>query len=247
MHHLVTQRGRRLHSLASMEKLLKAREEYRETLKNSWWRAGKGREGLEGPRRTLVLVAVLAMMLGAAPAVFAQGANQTHQWPARPDSAAVGPDVAGPHKVGYSAAFHLTPNATPGVCPDAYANQCPVGPCVCLYLTGHANGNRIGKAPNGNVLGEITLDTGNVPGDPDGNCFPSYGAIYVLGSKDLEILDFTGAMCEAFGTGQLQTFNGGWEFDDVSTTTFDGVGQANGKFLKNGNFNLSFHGKALTN
>jgi hypothetical protein len=216
-------------------------------LKKSWWCIpGKGAESYGWTPKPLVLTAALAMMLGTAPAVFAQGSNQTHQWSAKPDSAAVSPNAKGPHKVGYSANFHLMPTVTPGACPDGYANQCPSGTCVCVYLEGHGNGNRIGRAPDGNVVGEITLDVLDVPGDPDGNCYPSYGAIAVVGSKDVETLDFTGAMCEAFGSGgQLQTFNGGWEFDGVSTTTYDGVGQAHGKFLKNGRFNLSFQGHAL--
>ena len=218
--------------------------------RNSWWRARKDRKGMEGSRRALVLVAALAMMLGAAPAVLAQGANQTHQWPARPDSSAVGPNVAGQHKVGYGARFHLTYSIVGGVCPDLYAlyaNQCASGNCECLYFAGHGAGNRIGKAPNGNVLGEMTLDLENNPGDPDGVCFPTFGVLEIQGSKDLEYLDFTGASCQGFDAG-LTKFLGGWGFDQSSTTAFDGVGQVTGNFNEaKGTLNLSFHGNVLAN
>jgi hypothetical protein len=212
--------------------------------KESWCVPAGTLESGEWARRGLVLVALLAMLLGTAPAVLAAGADQSHQWPAKPK--VVSPDVAGPHRVAYSASFRLMASVTAGVCPDVYANQCASGSCICLYLVGHGAGNRIGRVPEGQVFGELTLDVGDVPGDPDGNCFPSFGAIQIVGSKDAELLDFTGAMCEAFGTAELQIFNGGWEFDTQSFTTFDGLGQARGKFLRNGDFNLSFHGSALT-
>lgn len=183
-----------------------------------------------------LLAALLLVMCSVTPAAIA---GEADQWAAKPDSSASGPLVV--HPVGYGSIFKLTTVTTPGVCSSGYAHQCASGTCECLTLTGKGSGSRFGVASA--VSGEMTLDLGNQPGDPDGVCFPTFGFLEFVGTKDTEILDFTGASCEGFDAGTT-TFNGGWEFAAPGISTFDAVGQAKGTFGLD-TLKLTMNGRAL--
>jgi hypothetical protein len=152
--------------------------------------------------------------------------------------------AAAGHLVGYRGVFKLTviSSTSPATCPDGYAHQCASGNCQCVEFSGTGSGSRFGKSTN--VSAEITVDLDNQPGDPDGTCFPAFGFLAFDGSKDAnEVVDFVGAACNNISGSS--TFNGGFEFDDVSSTLFDAQGPvAYGKFLKSGVFLFKLRGKA---
>lgn len=187
-------------------------------------------------RYLLVLAALLAICSMARTAT-AGGSAPVNQFAA---GSAISPAII--HPLGYGAVFQLTSVTSPGACVDGYANQCVSGNCECLTLSGRGAGSRFGVASS--VIGEMTLDLGNNPGDPDGVCFPTFGFLAFVGTKDTETVDFVGASCEGFDAGTATTFNGGWEYADPGVTTFDAVGQAKGAFGI-GSLRLSLTGKAL--
>lgn len=127
--------------------------------------------------------------------------------------------------VSYTGNLNLqSPTSFPGPCPDFFANQCIVA-CECYEFLGSGSGSVFGKVSSGNVFLELTEDFGDFAGDPDGGCVPAYGALGITGSKDSEVLDLSGTVCQSFGS--ATTFIGGFDFYTASSTTCDGAGTAN--------------------
>ena len=123
---------------------------------------------------------------------------------------------------GYSANLKLEEvNDFSGPCPDDFSDQCIVS-CECVEFQGTGSGSAIGSAT---AEVELTLDDGDFAGDPDGGCVPSYGTVFISGSKDDEELDLSGTTCQSFGS--LEAFIGGFDFDEPGTNSCDGAGTAN--------------------
>jgi hypothetical protein len=195
-----------------------------------------------GSTTLIAISAVLLVATSWTTPAFAGGSNQVHAW--------AGKSAAGSGIKSYMVNLNLgITDEGDGWCPDGYADQCPSGNCYCLLFTGKGSGNRVGKVAPGNVIAEMTLDLDNQPGDPDGTCYPTYGVLELVGSKDGAILDFMGATCEDFGNpnnpGVLRFFNGGFAFDQPSSIFYDGAGSAQGKTTASG-VKLKLKGKAST-
>ncbi len=179
-------------------------------------------------KKTL-LIAILPTLLFAGSA-WAQSWNKSAKpafnWGQESEQAV--PDVAGVSA--YTANFKLQQlNSFSGPCPDDFADQCFFS-CTCFEFDGSGSGTAFGKAPSGNVGLDLTVDFGDFAGDPDGGCAPTYGALFVTGSKDAELLDLSGTTCESFGS--QMTFIGGFDFHGPGPNSCDGAGTANFKGLK---------------
>ena len=152
--------------------------------------------------------------------------------------------ASGPKAVAYSASFILNLGASSsGACPDGYADQCESGSCTCLEFTGTGKGTTFGTASSVDM--ELTVDDLDQPGDPDGVCFPAFGEVFFAGTKETEVVDIVGALCENFATTTVSTFAGGFEFAERSSPNYDAVGAiAAGRFTSSTKFVLKLVGKA---
>jgi hypothetical protein len=196
----------------------------------------------------LVLV-TMSLIFAVSASVWAGsfGNSAPNSWgtASAPQAASQAPQSAsGPKVVPYNATFNLTPTSdvVGSTCPDGYAHQCASGSCECVEFTGTGHGTTFGTSTN--LAFELTLDRGNAPtSDPNGTCFPAFGEIFLVGSKENEAIDVVGAACINFKP--PSSFSGGFEFAGSSNPIFDAEGQtATGKFTGTTTFVLKLSGKA---
>ncbi|HXW84910.1 MAG TPA: hypothetical protein VEJ86_10930, partial [Candidatus Binataceae bacterium] len=127
--------------------------------------------------------------------------------------------------VNYNATFKLISDGSPasGACSlNTYSSICPSGDCMCATFTGSGSGNTFGKCTS--LVMAVTFDVAlgfanasPIMGQPDGVCYPAFGAIEITGSKENETIDINGSVCNEFnGSAPL---GGGFGFD-ASTANY---------------------------
>jgi len=135
----------------------------------------------------------------------------------------------GSGQVGYKAKF-VFPTGTVvarAICPDGYANQCGADSsnpanCYCFIASGVGRGSTFGKSISTSL--EITVDAADSFDDVLGFCAPSWGELFITGTKEDETVALSGASCFPLGLSLPFLFNGGFEFAAPSTVFSDAFG-----------------------
>jgi hypothetical protein len=92
-----------------------------------------------------------------------------------------------------------------GACDFGYSSYCPSGDCVCDIFVGTISGNPIGK---GQAKLWITVDNGAALSSSP-TCFPVFGVLTVVTSRDTEIINATGSACNP-AKGDTDALSGGF-------------------------------------
>ena len=98
---------------------------------------------------------------------------------------------------------HLV-SQTEGACNVGYSSYCSSGNCICDLFEGTISGNPIGK---GSALLDVTVDQGaELSGGR--TCFPLFGVLGIETSRDTEVINAVGSVCET--TGNTEMLSGGF-------------------------------------